>query len=483
VVASLIHQEIFRAYDIRGIVDQTLTEETVFLIGKAIGSKTILSNDNQQNLTSKQVIVGRDGRLSGSRLIDKLKTGIISTGCDVIDLGLIPTPVLYFAANILNIDSAVMLTGSHNPPNYNGLKIILSGQAIYGEQIIELKNLITQNRLINVAEHNIGKIIEQNMIDQYINYIVNNINIVNVNKNHNKKIKIVIDCGNGAAAVVAEKLFTCLGAECISLYCTVDGNFPNHHPDPSDPKNLQDLKMTVLNNQADLGIAFDGDGDRLGVVDNKGNIIWPDRYLMLFAKDILAKNNNITNQDPVIIYDVKCTNNLHDIITTAGGVPLMWKTGHSLIKAKMQETKALLAGEMSGHVFFKDRWFGFDDGLYTAARLLELLFNSQDTLELMCSNLPENCSTPELTIKSSESRKHYIMKNLIEAVQEKTAKITLIDGLRLDFADCWGLVRMSNTTPNLIARFEAINLSSLNKVKKIFKDYLLAIDANLVIPF
>ena len=472
---NLINSEIFRAYDIRGIVDQTLTEESVFLIGKAVGTKALLSS-NQQDQKSINVIVGRDGRLSGIRLINKLKQGIISTGCNVIDLGLVPTPVLYFAANVWNINSAVMLTGSHNPPNYNGLKIILSGQAIYGEQILELKNLITENKFVTVTGNNVGKIVEKEIIDEYVQYIVSNINVI-----RNKKLKMVIDCGNGVASVVAEKLFTALGIDCITLYCEVDGNFPNHHPDPGDPKNLKDLQQAVLNNKADCGVAFDGDGDRLGVIDDQGNIIWPDRYLMLFAKDILL--NRSANLGSVIMYDVKCTNHLHEIIVKAGGKPLMWKTGHSLIKAKMQETNAVLAGEMSGHVFFKDRWFGFDDGLYTAARLLELIASSEKTLYGMCRELPENCSTPELTIQSSETAKHNIIKKLIDIVHEKTAQITTIDGLRLDFVDCWGLVRSSNTTPNLIARFEAIDLVSLSRVKKIFKDYLLAIDASLIIPF
>lgn len=467
--AHIINSEIFRAYDIRGIVDNSLTEESVFLIGKAVGTQTLLLGD-------QQVVVARDGRLSGIRLINKLIQGIISTGCDVINIGLVPTPCLYFFASFWNINSAVMLTGSHNPPDYNGLKIILAGQAIYGDQIVALKNLITQNKFI-AFNNRTGNITEKDIIEQYINYIVNNINKNKISK----KIKMVIDCGNGAAGIVAEKLFTAMGVECISLYCDVDGNFPNHHPDPSDPKNLQDLQQAILKYQADLGIAFDGDGDRLGVIDNQGNIIWPDRYLMLFVKDILSKYNNI--QSPVIIYDVKSTNNLQDIITKAGGIPLMWKTGHSLIKAKMQETQALLAGEMSGHVFFKDRWFGFDDGLYAAARLLELIINSEKNLHTMCLELPENCSTPEITIKSNETQKHDIMKKLLDTVNEKMAKISTVDGLRLDFVDCWGLVRMSNTTPNLIARFEAIDLTSLNKVKKIFKDYLLAIDANLVVPF
>ena len=464
----MINTEIFRAYDIRGIVDQTLTEEVVLLIGKVIGEKTL------QNGT-KQVLVARDGRLSSPRLINKLNQGIISTGCNVVDLGLVPTPVLYFAASTLNIDSAVMLTGSHNPSDYNGLKIILSGNAIYGEQIVELKNLVIANKFKSVDVNNIGKIVENNIINKYINYIVNNINI---NQSNIKKLKLVIDCGNGAASVVAEKLFSELGIQCIPLYCEVDGNFPNHHPDPGDPKNLKVLQQTVLDSKADLGIAFDGDGDRLGVIDNKGNIIWPDRYLMLFAKDILLKNKNA-----VIIYDVKSTNHLSEVIHGAGGQALMWKTGHSLIKAKMQETKALLAGEMSGHVFFKDRWFGFDDGLYTAARLIELLVCSGESLYTLCNKLPENFATPELVIKSSETAKCTIIEKLIAMVNEKSAQITTIDGLRLDFADCWGLVRSSNTTPNLIARFEAIDLVSLDKIKRKFKNYLLAIDASLLIPF
>ena len=464
----MISAEIFRAYDIRGIVDQTLTEENVFLIGKAVAEKTL------QNGT-KQIVVARDGRLSSPRLIAKLKQGIITTGCNVLDLGLVPTPILYFAASTLNIASAVMLTGSHNPSNYNGLKIILSGNAIYGDQILELKDLIISNKFRTVNSNNIGKIIENNIINKYINYIVNNINI---DQSRIKKIKIVIDCGNGAASVVAEQLFSALGTNCIPLYCEIDGNFPNHHPDPGDPKNLKVLQQTVLDNAADLGIAFDGDGDRLGVIDNKGNLIWPDRYLMLFAKDILLKNKNA-----VIIYDVKSTNHLREVIQGSGGQPLMCKTGHSLIKAKMQETNALLAGEMSGHVFFKDRWFGFDDGLYTAARLIELIASSDKTLHSLCNSLPENFSTPELIIKSSEAAKHTIIEKLISIVHETTAQINTIDGLRLDFADCWGLVRSSNTTPNLIARFEAVDLVSLDKIKRIFKNYLLAIDASLSIPF
>lgn len=470
----MINSEIFRAYDIRGIVDYSLTEDAVFLIGKAIGEKTLLNNN-------KQVVVARDGRLSSPRLIAKLKDGIISVGCNVLDIGLVPTPVLYFAASTLNILSAVMLTGSHNPPNYNGLKIILNGQAIYGEQILAIQDLIVNNQYRSIDMQHIGQSLEINIVDNYINYIVDNINLDNLKhckQNFKQDFKIVIDCGNGAAAVVAEKLFAALGVECIPLYCEVDGNFPNHHPDPGDPKNLVILQQTVLDNNADLGIAFDGDGDRLGVIDNKGNIIWPDRYLMLFAKDILLRNNNAT-----IIYDVKSSNYLKDIIKQAGGQPLMWKTGHSLIKAKMQETKALLAGEMSGHVFFKDRWFGFDDGLYTGARLIELIVGSGKTLFDMCVSLPRTFATSELVIKSSEKTKHDIIDKLINLIKEQYTNISTVDGLRLEFDDCWGVVRSSNTTPSLIARFEANSLVSLDKIKKIFKDYLLTIDPSLLVPF
>jgi phosphomannomutase / phosphoglucomutase len=459
---NLINPEIFRAYDIRGIVDCSLTEETVFLIGKAIGTKTLLNGTNE-------VVIARDGRLSSPRLINQLTQGIVSTGCNVLDIGLVPTPILYFAASTLDIASAVMITGSHNPPNYNGLKIILSKQAIYGEQILELKNLIINNKFIDNT--NLGQIKYINIIINYINYIVNNIKYLN-------KLKIVIDCGNGAASVVAIPLFESLGITCIPLYCEVDGNFPNHHPDPGDPKNLKELQQAVLDNKADLGIAFDGDGDRLGVIDNLGNIVWPDRYLMLFAKDILSNNNN-----GVIIYDVKSTNHLHNVIKQAGGQPLMWKTGHSLIKAKMQETNALLAGEMSGHIFFKDRWFGFDDGLYTAARLLELISYANKDLNSMCNTLPQNFSTSELIIKSTEADKHIIISKLIDLIKENTATISMIDGIRLDFNDCWGVIRSSNTTPTLIARFEAISLSALENIKTIFRNYLLKIDPNLSIPF
>ncbi len=480
-----INPEIFRAYDIRGIVDDTLTEQDVFLIGQAIGTKTLLLAKFSNKL-SKQVIIGRDGRLSGVRLINQLQQGIRSTGCDVVDLGLVPTPLVYFAVNLLNISSAIMLTGSHNPPNYNGLKIILASKAIYGAQILELQQIIVKQKFMQVNKDNLGKIIYKDIINEYINYISNNINIY---RHRDKPIKLVIDCGNGVAGVVAEKLFTALGAKCITLYCEVDGNFPNHHPDPSIVENLQALQIAVLENSADLGIAFDGDGDRLGVIDHNANIICPDLYLMLFIKDLLNNyhHKNPCNSDlniaPVIIYDIKSTNNLEKFIENLGGIPLMWKTGHSLIKAKMEETGALLAGEMSGHMFFKDRGLGFDDALYTAARLLELIGNTKLSLYAMCVDLPRNISTPEIIISSTEIQKHIIIQKLIGIVDEKNAKITTIDGVRLDFKDCWGLIRMSNTTPNLIARFEGINTTALSKIQKIFKDYLLTIDANLALPF
>lgn len=460
----MISSEIFRAYDIRGIVDHTLTEEIVFLLGQAIGEKTLLK-------AGQQVVVARDGRLSSKRLSDKLNQGISSVGCSVLDLGLVPTPLLYFASSTLKIPSAVMLTGSHNPSNYNGLKIMLDGKSIYGDQILEFKNLIINNQFKKV-NNNFGAIKEINIIDSYINYVVNNINL------KNNKLKIVIDCGNGAASVVAEKLFQALGLCCIPLYCTVDGNFPNHHPDPGNPNNLKQLQRTVLDNQADLGIAFDGDGDRLGVIDNQGNIVWPDKYLMLFAKNVLANNLGAT-----VIYDVKSSNYLKHIIQQAGGNPLMWKTGHSLIKAKMHETGAVLAGEMSGHIFFKDRWLGFDDGLYAAVRLIELIINSGTTLHNMCDTLPNTVATPEIAISFSEQSKFAIIDKLITVAKQKFTNIHTIDGLRLEFDDCWGVVRTSNTTPNLIARFEADSIVNLEKIKKIFKDALLAVDSSLLVPF
>lgn len=456
-----IASEIFRAYDIRGVVDQTLTEEAVYNIGRALGTKVLAVNGDC-------IVIGRDGRISGPRLSAQLKEGILSTGCNVVDVGVVPTPVLYFAARFLEIKSAVMLTGSHNPPNYNGLKIILNDVTIYGVAIQELQQIILTQAFATGA----GKASEVNLLSEYVNAVTRSLR-------PKRTLKVVIDCGNGAAGMIAQDLFKALGCKVLPLYCEVDGNFPNHHPDPSDPHNLVVLRETVLEEKADLGLAFDGDGDRLGIIDNSGKIIWPDRVLMLFAQDVLEQNPGAT-----IIYDVKCSRDVEHIINAAGGVPLMWNTGHSLIKAKMRETGALLAAEMSGHIFFKDRWYGFDDALYTGARLVELLSKTSQSAEQIFAALPEAISTPELNINVTEESKFGIMQSLLaQAKFDEEYKIITIDGMRVEFADGWGLIRPSNTTPKLVVRFEAANEIILNKIQEQFRNLLLCVAPELTLPF
>ncbi|MGB6977282.1 MAG: phosphomannomutase/phosphoglucomutase, partial [Gammaproteobacteria bacterium] len=356
-IATSFPSSIFRAYDIRGIVDENLTPDIVFAIGQALGSEALAQGENT-------IVTARDGRLSGPLLLTALQSGILATGCDVIDIGAVPTPVLYFATHTLATRSGVMLTGSHNPPNYNGLKIVLAGQALSGDQLQGLYQRIVEGRLTQGT----GVIQQLNVMDDYIAHIKTTVHLA-------RPLKVVIDAGNGIAGKVAPLLFKALGCEVIELYCEVDGHFPNHHPDPSQPENLQDLIATVKKTRADIGLAFDGDGDRLGVVTEQGEIIWPDRQLMLFASDILRRQPEST-----IIFDVKCTQHLPRWIEQQGGNPLMWKTGHSLIKAKLRESQAPLAGEMSGHIFFQERWFGFDDGLYAGVRLLEILSHESRTI-------------------------------------------------------------------------------------------------------
>lgn len=456
-----IAAEIFRAYDIRGIVDVTLTAEAVYMLGRALGTKVLA-------MQGDCIVIGRDGRLSGPTLIAQLRDGIISTGCNVVDVGLVPTPVLYFAAKYLNIKSAVMLTGSHNPPNYNGLKIIVDDVTIYGAAIQELYHLILRNEFAQGT----GTYQEINVLDDYVTAITNNVNLT-------RPLKIAIDCGNGAAGIIATKLYVALGCEVIPLCCEVDGNFPHHHPDPSDPHNLDLLRNTLIHEQADLGLAFDGDGDRLGIIDSNGKIIWPDRVLMLFAQDVIAHNPGAT-----IIYDVKCSRDVTDIIQRAGGKPIMWNTGHSLIKAKMRDTGALLAAEMSGHMFFNDRWYGFDDALYTGARLLELLSAQNINSATVFANFPEAFSTPELHIEITEASKFTIMQQLLQtATFAQANEIISIDGVRVEFAHGWGLVRPSNTTPKLVARFEASSAQFLEEIKAQFRRNLLQIAPDLKLPF
>jgi len=456
-----IAAEIFRAYDIRGVVDQTLTNDTVYQIGRALGSKVL-------SLGGNSIVIGRDGRTSGVRLSMQLADGIRAAGCNVVDVGLVPTPVLYFAAAYLKIDSAVMLTGSHNPADYNGLKIIIAGITIYGAAIQEIYQMIIAQQFATGS----GTYVTANVIDAYIQQITTSLNI-------KRALKVVIDCGNSVPGIVAPQLLNNLGCTVIPLYCDVDGTFPNHHPDPSDPHNLEMLQQTVIAQQADLGLAFDGDGDRLGIIDNTGKIIWPDRVLMLYAQQLLQQNPGAT-----IIYDVKCSRDVEKIITDAGGVPLMWNTGHSLIKAKIRETGALLAGEMSGHVFFKDRWYGFDDALYAAARLIEILSQTTITAEEVFATFPEQICTPELSVAVTEQNKFTIMQDLINTAQfEQPHKIITIDGIRVEFTDGWGLVRPSNTTPKLVVRFEAANADALSNIQEQFRAALLNVAPDLVLPF
>ncbi len=453
---------IFRAYDIRGVVDETLTEEGVNLIGMAIGSEA-------QARGQQTVVVGRDGRNSSPRLAQALMEGLMASGRDVIDIGMVPTPVLYFATHYLDTGSGVMLTGSHNPPNYNGLKIMLAGDTLSGDTIMGLRNRIASGQLTGGK----GSQHSADMGTEYIRRVSEDIPL-----SLSKSLSLVVDCGNGVPGALAPQLLRALGHDVRELYCEVDGNFPNHHPDPSQPENLAELIATVKKTKADLGLAFDGDGDRLGVVDSAGNIIWPDRQMMLYSADILSRNPGAS-----IIFDVKCTRRLKAWIKDKGGEPIMWKTGHSLIKAKMKETGALLAGEMSGHIFFKERWYGFDDALYTAARLVEIVVAQDRPSWEIFEGLPGGIATPELRLPMPETEHAGFMQRLIEGADFATGEVSTIDGIRVDFSDGWGLIRPSNTTPYLILRFEGDNERALERVKNEFRTRLLKVDPELSLPF
>lgn len=452
---------IFRAYDIRGIVGDTLTPKIVSQIGQAIGSEA-------QARGQDKIVVARDGRLSGPQLIEALIEGLQAAGREVVNIGLVPTPILYFATFYLKTGSGVMVTGSHNPPEYNGFKIMLAEETLFGESIQALKNRIRDNDLIRGSG---GLIHTSDIHHAYVKRITKDVKLA-------RPLKVVIDCGNGAAGMIAPHLFQALGCEVIELFCEVDGHFPYHHPDPSDPKNLEDLIRAVQVKKADIGLAFDGDGDRLGVVDANGKIIWPDRQMILFASDILKRHPGAK-----IIYDVKCSRHLGESIKQQGGEPLMWKTGHSFIKSKIRETGALLGGEMSGHIFFKDRWYGFDDALYAAARLLELLSKTSQTPTQVFANLPDAISTPELKLELNEFGEHYELMEQVRNFKFEEAEISTIDGIRVDFKEGWGLVRPSNTTPCLVIRFEAKDLESLQKIQEQFRQQFLVIDHTLKLPF
>ncbi|MBK9132280.1 MAG: phosphomannomutase/phosphoglucomutase [Gammaproteobacteria bacterium] len=453
---------IFKAYDIRGIVGQTLTDEIVYAIGRAIGSEA-------HQLGLNAAVVARDGRLSGPGFLAALARGIRSTGIDVIDIGLAPTPLLYYATHALKTGTGVMVTGSHNPPEYNGFKIMIGGETLAGEGIQRLRRRIETGDLVTGERE--GGYRTQDISGDYIQRVAGDVQL-------QRPLKLVVDCGSGVAGAIAPDLLRALGCNPIELFCEVDGNFPHHHPDPSQLENLEDLIRAVKTHKADLGLAFDGDGDRLGVIDATGHVIWPDRQMMLYAIDVLSRNPGAE-----IIFDVKCSRHLARVIAEHGGRPLMWRTGHSLVKAKMKETGAPLAGEMSGHIFFKERWYGFDDALYTMARLLEILAAQPRSATEVFAGLPDAVSTPELRVDFAEGMHHAFMEKFLAATRFPDAKVATIDGLRADFADGWGLVRASNTTPCLIIRFEADDAAALKRVQEAFRRALLAIDPTLVLPF
>ncbi|MCF7965018.1 MAG: phosphomannomutase/phosphoglucomutase [Methylobacter tundripaludum] len=453
---------IFRAYDIRGIVGKTLTKEVVYDIGRALGTQA-------KTQGVKTVVVGRDGRTSSPVLAEALAKGIIATGLNVLDIGMAPTPVLYFVAKHTEGRSGVMITGSHNPADYNGLKMVINGETLAEESIRELKTCIDNQAYATGKSGNIER--NSQYGNEYIGIISEDIHIA-------RPLSVVLDCGNGVAGELGPKLLKTLGCQVVELFCDIDGTFPNHHPDPSNPKNLSELIATVKHYKADIGIAFDGDGDRLGVVDSNGKIIWPDRQMMLFAKDVLADKPGSE-----VIYDVKCSRHLADQIVKFGGKPTMWKTGHSLMKAKLKETGAKLAGEMSGHIFFNDRWFGFDDALYSAARLIEILSKDTRSSAEVFADFPDSINTPELNVALEEGENVSFMDSLLKAANFTGGKITDIDGMRVDFSNGWGLVRASNTTPSLVIRFEADSDAAMLSIQEQFRRVMKKIKPDIALPF
>lgn len=462
--STLHHPEIFKAYDIRGIVDHTLTEAVVEQVGRALGQ--LASRAGQ-----REFVIGRDGRLSGPRLSAALARGILATGMDVIDIGMAPTPVVYYGTFELNTGNGVAVTGSHNPPDYNGLKMVVGKDALYGEAITALRQAIESGALSAAPSGVQGTLRQVDLTDRYLARITSDVRL-------SRPMKIAIDCGNGVAGALAPQLFRALGCEVIELFCDVDGNFPNHHPDPAHPENLQDLIRCLRETDAELGIAFDGDGDRLGVVTKAGNIIYPDRQLMLFAADVLSRNPGAE-----IIYDVKCSRNVARWIREHGGRPTMWRTGHSLIKARLKETGAPFAGEMSGHLFFKERWYGFDDGLYAGARLLEILSRHADPCAVL-EGLPDSITTPELQLATAEGENHSLVDALKRNARFPTGtEVITIDGIRVEYPDGFGLARPSNTTPVVVLRFESDTREGLARIQADFRRAILSEKPDAVLPF
>lgn len=459
---------IFKAYDIRGIIDKTLTEEVAYAVGRAQGALIL-------EYGQSEVVVGRDGRLSGPALSQAITAGFLDAGVDVVDVGMVPTPMVYFATYFLKNGSCLQVTGSHNPPQYNGFKMMAAGQTLYGDTITGLYDWIIANKPNQEkgVSTQRGKYRELDIWPEYLKAILNHIKL-------ERPLSIAVDCGNGVAGAYVAKLYEALGCKVIPLFCEVNGNFPNHHPDPADPKNLQDLIKKVQSSDAEIGFAFDGDGDRLGVVTKTGEIIYPDRQLILFAQDVLSRW-----QGAQIIYDVKCSRHVGESIRAAGGSPLMWRTGHSLIKAKMRETGAPLAGEMSGHIFFKERWYGFDDGLYAGVRMLEILSRHSDATQVL-SSLPNAISTPELKIETNEGENFKLVQKLQDNSSEffpTASRVVTIDGVRAEYADGFGLARPSNTTSVVVLRFEADNEDALARIQEEFKSAIYEVSPESLLPF
>jgi phosphomannomutase/phosphoglucomutase len=452
--------EIFKAYDVRGIVGRTLTVPIVEAIGQAIASESLARKCNT-------VAIGRDGRLSGPELAAALARGLQKSGANVIDVGQVATPMLYFAVHHLETHSGVSVTGSHNPPDYNGLKMMVAGETLWGDSIQDLRRRIERGDLSQGS----GSYRAQSIRDEYLNRITGDVKLA-------RRMSVVVDCGNGVAGATAPELYRRLGCDVTELFCEVDGKFPNHHPDPSQPKNLADVKSALAAGKGEIGFAFDGDGDRLGVVTRRGKIIYPDRLLMLFAADVLKRNPGAQ-----IIFDVKSTRNLFSWVRQHGGEPLLWKTGHSFIKQKLKETGAALAGEMSGHLFFRERWYGFDDALYAGARLLEILSHERDPGAVL-ENLPDAVSTPELHVQLSEGENFTLIEKLRQTARFEGAKdVITIDGLRVEYADGFGLARPSNTTPVVVLRFEADDEAAMKRIQEDFRRALTAVKPDIRLPY
>jgi phosphomannomutase / phosphoglucomutase len=445
-MANAISPTIFREYDIRGLVDRDLTEEAVHLVGKALGTKV-------REAGGSKVAVGRDCRESGPRFAQRMISGLNSTGVDVVDIGVVPTPLTYFAANTLDVDGLCMITGSHNPPEYNGLKVGEGKTTLHGEGIQELLRIIQAGRFASGS----GSTRAHDIVTPYRKHVRESLRM------GQRRLKVVVDAGNGTGGVVAVPLFESLGVEVVPLYIEMDGRFPNHHPDPTVEENLADLKRKVREVKADVGIAYDGDADRVGAVDEKGNVLWGDQLMILFSRALLEEKPGAT-----IVGEVKCSMTLYDDIAKRGGRPIMWKAGHSLIKAKMKEEGALLAGEMSGHIFFAHRWFGFDDGIYSSARLLELLSRTGAPLSSLLADVPRTYASPEIRVDCAEEKKFEIVRRAQAWFAERYDAIT-VDGVRVTFPDGWGLVRASNTQPLLVLRFEATSRERLGEIEKLVR--------------